>query len=54
MSMFSLAKFSHLNTQRIVNPDIWGHLLDSHVFRLTRMKTLGLKKQRALQQEYLS
>lgn len=49
--MFSFTKFSHPNTQRTVNPDIGGHLLDSRVFRLTRMKTLGLTKQRPSQQE---
>lgn len=49
--MFSFTKFYHPSTQRTVNPDIGGHLLDSHVFRLTCMKTLELTKQRPSQQE---
>lgn len=51
--MFSFTKFSHHNTQRTVNPDTWGHLLESHVSRMTRLKTMGLTKQRSLQQENL-
>lgn len=35
----------------MVNPGIWGHFLDFHVFRLTCVKKLGPTEQRLLEQE---